>query len=41
MEQLFLVDRRKVLGYGKYPDDVEMDGMLHLSAVRSDRKSVV
>ena len=32
----FRVDvRRKVLGYGKYPDDVEMDGMLHLSAVRS------
>lgn len=27
--------RKKVLGYGKYPDDVVMDGMLHVSAVRS------
>ena len=32
----FRVDiRPKVLGYGKYPDDVEMEGMAHLSAVRS------
>ena len=32
----FRVDvRKKVLGYGKYPDDIEMEGMLHLSAVRS------
>lgn len=27
--------RKKVLGYGKYPDDIVMDGMLHVSAVRS------
>ena len=27
--------RKKVLGYGKYPDDIVMDGMVHLSAVRS------
>ena len=32
----FRVDiRQKVLGYGKYPDDVDMEGMAHLSAVRS------
>ena len=32
----FRVDvRDKVLGTGKYPDDVEMEGMAHLSAVRS------
>ena len=32
----FRVDvRKKVLGTGKYPDDVDMEGMLHLSAVRS------
>ena len=32
----FRVDvRKKVLGYGKYPDDIEMEGMAHLSAVRS------
>ena len=32
----FRIDvRKKVLGYGQYPDDVEMEGMLHLSAVRS------
>ena len=32
----FRIDvRKKVLGYGKYPDDIEMEGMLHLSAVRS------
>ena len=35
-ERAFRVDvRKKVLGYGKYPDDIDMDGMLHLSAVRS------
>ena len=37
--------RPKVLGYGQYPDDVYMDGMVYASAVRSqyprDRKSVV
>ncbi|MBP3736727.1 MAG: selenium-dependent xanthine dehydrogenase, partial [Lachnospiraceae bacterium] len=27
--------REKVLGYGKYVDDVEMEGMVHASAVRS------
>ena len=27
--------REKVLGYGEYPDDVEMDGMVYASAVRS------
>ena len=32
----FRVDvRRKVLGTGKYPDDIDMPDMLHLSAVRS------
>ena len=32
----FRVDvRPKVLGYGKYPDDIEMEGMAYLSAVRS------
>ena len=32
----FRVDvRQKVLGTGKYPDDIDMEGMLHLSAVRS------
>ena len=35
-QRAFRVDvRKKVLGYGKYPDDIEMEGMLHLSAVRS------
>ena len=35
-ERAFRIDvRKKVLGYGKYPDDVVMDGMLHLSAVRT------
>ena len=35
-ERAFRVDvRQKVLGTGKYPDDIEMEGMLHLSAVRS------
>ena len=35
-QKAFRVDiREKVLGYGKYPDDVDMEGMLHLSAVRS------
>ena len=28
--------REKVLGYGQYPDDVYMDGMIHASAVRSE-----
>ena len=33
----FRVDvRDKVLGTGAYPDDVEMEGMAHLSAVRSE-----
>lgn len=27
--------REKVLGYGEYPDDVEMEGMVYTSAVRS------
>ena len=32
----FRVDvRGKVLGTGKYPDDIDMEGMAHLSAVRS------
>lgn len=32
----FRIDvREKVLGYGEYCDDVEMDDMLHVSAVRS------
>ena len=36
-QRAFRVDvRDKVLGTGKYPDDVEMEGMLHLSAVRSE-----
>ena len=26
--------REKVLGYGEYPDDVEMEGMVYASAVR-------
>ena len=35
-EKAFRVDvRKKVLGYGKYPDDIEMENMLHLSAVRT------
>ena len=35
-QRAFRVDvRKKVLGYGEYPDDVEMEGMLHASAVRS------
>ena len=28
--------REKVLGYGQYPDDIYMDGMIHASAVRSE-----
>ena len=33
----FRVDvREKVLGTGKYPDDIDMEGMVHLSAVRSE-----
>lgn len=32
----FRIDvREKVLGYGKYPDDIYMEGMVHASAVRS------
>ena len=27
--------REKVLGYGEYPDDVAMEGMVYASAVRS------
>ena len=27
--------REKVLGYGEYPDDVEMENMVYASAVRS------
>ncbi|MBQ7486042.1 MAG: 2Fe-2S iron-sulfur cluster binding domain-containing protein, partial [Clostridia bacterium] len=35
-QRAFRVDvREKVLGYGRYPDDIEMEGMAHLSAVRS------
>ncbi len=35
-ERAFRVDvRKKVLGYGKYPDDIDMEGMVHISAVRS------
>ena len=35
-QRAFRVDvRKKVLGTGKYPDDIDMEGMLHLSAVRS------
>ena len=35
-ERIFRIDaRKKVLGYGKYPDDILMDGMVHLSAVRT------
>lgn len=32
----FRIDvREKVLGYGEYPDDIEMEGMVYASAVRS------
>lgn len=35
-ERAFRVDvREKVLGYGEYADDVEMEGMVYASAVRS------
>lgn len=35
-ERAFRLDvREKVLGYGEYPDDVEMEGMVYASAVRS------
>ena len=35
-QKAFRLDvREKVLGYGEYPDDVEMDGMVYASAVRS------
>ncbi len=35
-QKAFRVDvREKVLGYGKYPDDIYMEGMVHASAVRS------
>lgn len=36
-QKAFRVDvRKKVLGYGKYPDDIVMDDMLYLSAVRTE-----
>jgi len=36
-DRAFRVDvRPKVLGYGEYPDDVSMDGMVYASAVRSE-----
>ena len=36
-KRAFRVDvRNKVLGTGAYPDDVEMEGMAHLAAVRSE-----
>lgn len=35
-ERAFRLDvREKVLGYGEYPDDVELEGMVYASAVRS------
>ena len=35
-QRAFRVDvRKKVLGYGKYPDDIVMDNMAYVSAVRS------
>ena len=35
-ERAFRLDvREKVLGYGEYPGDVEMEGMVYASAVRS------
>ena len=35
-QKAFRVDvRKKVLGFGKYPDDIELDGMAYVSAVRS------
>ena len=35
-QKAFRLDvREKVLGYGEYPDDVEMEGMVYASAVRS------
>ena len=35
-QRAFRVDvRKKVLGFGKYPDDIVMDGMAYVSAVRS------
>ncbi len=35
-QRAFRVDvRKKVLGYGKYPDDVVMDNMAYVSAIRS------
>lgn len=35
-ERAFRLDvREKVLGYGEYPDDVEMEGMVYASAVRT------
>ena len=35
-DRAFRLDvREKVLGYGEYPDDVEMEGMVYASAVRS------
>ena len=35
-QKAFRLDvREKVLGYGEYPDDVEMEGMVYASAMRS------
>ncbi len=35
-KRAFRVDvREKVLGYGKYPDDIYIEGMVHASAIRS------
>lgn len=35
-QRAFRIDvRKKVLGYGKYPDDIVMDNMAYVSAVRS------
>ncbi|SDY42468.1 selenium-dependent xanthine dehydrogenase [Eubacterium barkeri] len=35
-KRAFRIDvRKKVLGYGEYPDDIRMDNMAHVSAVRS------
>ncbi len=35
-KRAFRIDvRKKVLGYGEYPDDIRMDDMVHVSAVRS------
>lgn len=35
-KRAFRIDvRKRVLGYGEYPDDIRMDDMVHVSAVRS------